>query len=140
MKQFPNNLKFKKYHKVNYFFNFTIEKKLFYPLNGEFGLQSLENGKIKFKHIEASRRTIKRGLSKTGKIWIKVFTNVPITKKPLAVRMGKGKGNISYWVAVIKKGQIIFEISGITYNKAKFLLNKSKTKLPIQTRMIKIIY
>lgn len=140
MKQCPNNLKFKKYHKVNYFFNFTLEKKLFFPINGEYCLQALESGKIKFKQLEASRRTIKRGLNKVGKVWIKIFTNVPVSKKPLAVRMGKGKGSISYWVAILKKGQIIFEISGVTNEKAKFLLNKSKTKLPIKTKIIKIIY
>lgn len=140
MKQFPNNLKFKKYHKVNYFFNLTLEKKVFFPSNGNYCLQSLESGKLRFKQIEASRRTIKRGLNKTGKIWIKVFTNIPVTKKPLAVRMGKGKGSISHWIAAIKKGQILFEISGISNNKAKFLLNKSKTKLPIKTKITKIIY
>jgi len=68
MKQFPNNLKFKKYHKINYFFNICLEKKMFYPLNGQFAIQSLQSGKIKFKQIEATRRTIKRGLNKFGKI------------------------------------------------------------------------
>jgi ribosomal protein L16/L10AE len=68
MKQFPSNLKFKKYHKINYFYNFTIEKKLFYPINGEYSLQCLESGKITFKQLEACRRTIKRGLSKVGKL------------------------------------------------------------------------
>lgn len=140
MKQLPNNLKFKKYHKVNFFFAINLEKKNFYPINGEYCLQCLESGKIQFKHIEASRRTIKRGLNKHSKLWIKLFTNIPITKKPLAVRMGKGKGNVSHWIAILKKGQIIFEISGITFNKAKFLLTKSKTKLPIRTKIIKLIY
>ena len=140
MKQFPNNLKFKKYHKINYFFIVTLEKKNFYITNGEYALQCLNNGKIQFKQIEATRRTIKRGLNKLGKIWIKIFTNIPVTKKPLAVRMGKGKGNISHWVGILKKGQIIFEISGLTFNKAKFLLNKSKTKLPIKTKIIKLFY
>jgi ribosomal protein L16/L10AE len=68
MKQFPSNLKFKKYHKVNYFYNATIEKKVFFPLDGEYGIQSLESGKIKFKQIEACRRTIRRGLTKMGKL------------------------------------------------------------------------
>jgi len=68
MKQFPNNLKFKKYHKINFFFNINLEKKNFYPLNGEYSLQCLESGKIQFKQIEASRRTIKRGLTKFSKL------------------------------------------------------------------------
>lgn len=140
MKQFPSNLKFKKYHKVNYFYNATIEKKVFFPLDGEYGIQSLESGKIKFKQIEACRRTIRRGLTKMGKLWIKLFTNIPITKKALASRMGKGKGNISHWVSIVKKGQVLFEISGISKNKAFFVLKKSKTKLPIKTKIAEIIY
>lgn len=140
MKQFPNNLKFKKYHKYNFFFNVNMEKKLFFPTNGEYSLQSIESGKIKYKQLEATRRTIKRSLNKTSKLWIKVFTNIPVTKKPLAVRMGKGKGNISHWIAIIKKGQVIFEISGLIENKAEYLLNKAKSKLPIKSKIIKTIY
>lgn len=140
MKQFPNNLKYKKYHKINYFYNFSIEKKVFYPILGEYSLQSIESGKITFKQLEACRRTIKRNIGKLGKLWIKIFTNVPISKKPLAVRMGKGKGTISYWIAKIKKGQIIFEISGLCKKKSLFILKKSKSKLPIKTKIIKIIY
>jgi len=140
MKQFPNNLKFKKYHKVNFFFSKSLEKKLFFPVNGEYGIQSLEAGKLQFKQIESCRRTIKRGLKKLGVLWIKLFTSVPITKKSIASRMGKGKGNIAYWIAPVKKGQILFEISGITYNKAIHILEKSKSKLPIKTKIVKVIY
>lgn len=140
MKQFPNNLKFKKYHKINYFYNISIEKKIFYLTNGQFGLQSLEAGKITFKQIESCRRTIKRGLNKMGKLWIKLFTNTPVTKKALASRMGKGKGNIAYWVAIVKKGQILFEISGVNKENAFIILKKSKSKLPIKTKKIEIIY
>jgi large subunit ribosomal protein L16 len=75
-----------------------------------------------------------------GKLWIKLFTNIPITKKALASRMGKGKGNISHWVSIVKKGQVLFEISGISKNKAFFVLKKSKTKLPIKTKIAEIIY
>lgn len=140
MKQFPNNLKFKKYHKNNYFYNYTLEKKNFYPVFGEYGLQSIESGKIKFKQIEACRRTLKRGVKKLGLLWIKLFTNVPVFKKSLASRMGKGKGNLAYWISPIKKGQVLFEISGLNLLKAEFILNKSKSKLPIKTKIIKIIY
>lgn len=140
MKQFPNNLKFKKYHKVNNFFSVVIEKKLFFPLDGEYGLQSLESGKLKFKQIEACRRTIKRGLSKTDNLWIKIFTDIPITKKPSSSRMGKGKGSVSHWVAAVSIGQILFEINVSNFNKALIILKKAKTKLPIKTKFIKIIY
>ncbi len=140
MKQFPNNLKFKKYHKVNNFFSINTEKKLFFPLDGEYGLQCIEAGKLKFKQIEACRRTIKRGLSKIDNLWIKIFTNMPITKKPSSSRMGKGKGSVSYWVAAVSRGQILFEISTLNFQKALFILRKAKTKLPIKTKFIKIIY
>ncbi len=140
MKQNPNNLKFKKYHKINFFYSISIEKKLFYPSDGEYALQSLEYGKMKFKQIEACRRTIKRGLNKLGKLWIKIFTNVQVSKKALASRMGKGKGNLSHWIALIKKGQILFEISGVNKETAFLILKKSKSKLPIKTKIAKIIY
>lgn len=140
MKQYPNNLKFKKYHKANNFFFINIEKKLFFPLDGEYALQCLEPGKLKFKQIEACRRTIKRGLLKKDNLWIKLFTNIPVTKKSISSRMGKGKGNVSHWVVAVKRGQILFEISTLKFEKALFVLTKAKTKLPIKTKFIKIIY
>lgn len=140
MKQFPNNLKFKKYHKINKFFTIVVEKKVFFPLDGEYGLQCLEAGKIKFKQIEACRRTIKRGLSKKDNLWIKIFTDIPVTKKPSSSRMGKGKGNVSHWIAAVSRGQILFEISISKINKALLIFRKAKTKLPIKTKFIKIIY
>ncbi len=140
MKQFPNNLKFKKHHKVNRFFTVGKEKKVFFPLDGEYGLQCLEAGKLKFKQIEACRRTIKRGLSKKDNLWIKIFTDAPITKKASSSRMGKGKGSVSHWIAAVSKGQILFEISISKINKALLILKKAKSKLPIKTKFIKIIY
>lgn len=140
MKQFPNNLKFKKYHKANYFYNKTKEKKSFFLTNGDYAIQSLESGKIHFKQIESCRRTIKRGLKKLGVLWIKLFTSIPVTKKSLASRMGKGKGNIAYWITPIKQGQVLFEISGVNHEKALYILGKSKSKLPIKTKIIKTIY
>ena len=140
MKQFPNNLKFKKYHKANNFFFKKIEKKIFFPFDGEYALQCLEAGKLKFKQIEACRRTIKRGLTKQDNLWIKIFTNIPITKKPSSSRMGKGKGNLAFWIANIKKGTVLFEISGLNMKKAEYVLEKSKTKLPVRTKITKNIY
>ncbi len=140
MKQYPKALKYKKYHKVNYFFSKIIENKKFFLVNGQYGLQSLEFGKIKYKHIESCRKTIKRGLKKLGILWIKLFTNIPVTKKPIAVRMGKGKGSLSHWIAPVKKGQILFEICGLNYKKALHIMTKSRSKLPIKTKIIKLIY
>jgi len=140
MKQFPSKLKYKKYQKYNFFYKETIEKNSFHLNSGEYGIQSIEWGKITFKQIEACRRTIKRGLKKLGLIWIKLFTNIPVYKKPLASRMGKGKGNLSYWISPIKKGEILFEISGVNKWKAKFILEKSRTKLPLKTKIIKNYY
>lgn len=96
MKQFPSNLKYKKYHKINDSYMYLLEKKNFFLYYGRFGIQSLDFGKLKLKQIEACRRTMRRGLKKRGKIFIRVFTNVPISKKPMGSRMGKGKGSISY--------------------------------------------
>lgn len=140
MKQSPSNLKYKKYHKVNNFYLVRTEKKLFTPVDGQFGLQAVEAGKLKFKQIEACRRTLKRGLAKTDKMWIKVFTNVAVTKKPIASRMGKGKGNIAHWIAPIAKGQLLFEVAIAKANKAKLIFKKAQTKLPIKTKFLKIFY
>lgn len=140
MKQYPGYLKYKKYQKLNSFNLKTIDKKNFFLHHGNFAIKSIESGKINFKQIESCRRTIKRGLKKIGNLWIKLFTDIPIYKKSLASRMGKGKGNLAYWIASIKKGTILFEISGLKMSKALYLLKKSKSKLPLKTKIIKNIY
>ncbi len=140
MKQYPGFLKYKKYHRVNYFYSYGFQQKTFYLLNGELAIQNIKPGKLTFKQIESCRRTTKRGLKKIGCMWIKIFTNIPIYKKSLASRMGKGKGNLSHWVAPVKKGTILFEISSLNIQKAYNILNKSKTKLPMKTKIIKTIY
>ena len=140
MKQYPSYLKYKKYQKLSSFKLKTIEKKNFYINNGNLAIKSLEPGKINFKQIESCRRTIKRGLKKIGYLWIQLFTNIPVYKKSLASRMGKGKGNLAYWIASIKKGTVLFEISGLNMKKAEYVLEKSKTKLPVKTKIIKNIY
>lgn len=140
MKQFPNSLKFKKYQKLNLFNLKSLEIKKFLLNYGSIAIQSLEYGKLKFKQIESCRRTLKRGLKKIGNLWIKLFTNIPVYKKSLASRMGKGKGNLAYWVVIVRKGMVLFEISGINWKKALNLLKKSKSKLPIKTKIITNIY
>lgn len=140
MKQYPKMLKYKKNHKIDSSFLYKIEDKNFYISFGEYGIQSLESSKIRFQEIESCRRTIKRGIKKLGYMWIKLFTNIPIYKKSLNSRMGKGKGPLKHWICRIQKGQILFEISGLNFIKSWNILNKSKTKLPMKTKITKIIY
>lgn len=138
MKQYPSNYKYKKNHKINKQYIKASIKKNFYLIQGLYGIQSLESGKILYKQIESCRRTYKRG--KQGNLIIKLFTNVAVTKKALATRMGKGKGNISHWMVPVKKGQILFESIDMGKNKTVFLLKKTKNKLPIKTRIIQFYY
>ena len=140
MKQFPNNLRYKKYHKVNFSFIFLLERKSFYPFFGNFGLQALSSGKLTFVQIEACRKILKRRTRHLGFLWIRVFTWVPVTKKPVGVRMGKGKGNLSYWMAPIKKGQILFEICGLDLFQSISALKKALSKLPIKVKIVKLKY
>jgi len=96
MKQNPSKMKFKKLHKANFAYSKIQDNKTFMLNFGLLGIQALHYGRLTYKQIEACRRAIRRGLKKTGNIWINVFTYMPITKKPIASRMGKGKGNISH--------------------------------------------
>jgi large subunit ribosomal protein L16 len=103
---------------------------------GEYGLQALEPGWITNRQIEAARVAMTRHISRGGKIWIRVFPDKPVTIKPAETRMGKGKGNPEYWVAVIKPGRIMFEIEGISRESAHEAIRLAGRKLPIKTRMI----
>jgi len=96
MKQLPSHYIYKKCHKANYSYIKLLDRKNFFSLYGLYGLQSLKYGKLTYKQIEACRRTIRRGLKKLGFLFIRVFTGTPVTKKPIATRMGKGKGSIVY--------------------------------------------
>jgi len=140
MKQLPSNYIYKKCHKANYSYIKLLDRKNFFSLYGLYGLQSLKHGKLTYKQIEACRRTIRRGLKKLGFLFIRVFTGTPVTKKPIATRMGKGKGAIVYWISIIKKGQIIFEIGGLTFLNAKDILKKCSNQLPFKTKMVKLFY
>jgi large subunit ribosomal protein L16 len=103
---------------------------------GEFGLKSLENGWIKNTQIEAARVILARQLHKGGKLWIRVFTDKAITKKPAEVRMGKGKGDIDHWVCVIKRGKILFELGGIPEEYARICFRLVAYKLPMKTKFV----
>lgn len=104
---------------------------------GEFGLQALEPGWVSARQIEAARRAIVRAMRRRGKIWIRIFPDKPVTKKPAETRMGKGKGNVEYWVAVVKPGRIIFEVGGgLPEDIAKEALRLAQYKLSIKTKII----
>lgn len=104
---------------------------------GEFGLKSLEPGWISSRQIEAARIAINRHVKRGCKVWIRIFPDKPITKKPAETRMGKGKGAPEYWVAVIKPGRVLYEMSGVTEDVAKAALRLAAYKLPVATRFVR---
>jgi large subunit ribosomal protein L16 len=103
---------------------------------GDYGLQALESVWITARQIEAARVTITRYMKRTGKLWIRIFPDKPVTKKPAETRMGKGKGNPEYWVCVVKPGRILFELGGISEKIAREAFRLGASKLPIKTRFI----
>ena len=103
---------------------------------GDYGLQAVENGWITSRQIEATRVAITRHMKRVGQVWIRVFPDKPITLKPAETRMGKGKGNPEYWVAVVKPGRILFEINGVDLDLAKKALGLGAAKLPFKTRIV----
>ena len=104
---------------------------------GEYGLQATTAGWIKSNQIEAARVAMTRHIKRGGKVWIKIFPDKPITKKPAETRMGKGKGAPEYWVAVVKPGRVLFEISGVAEDVAREALRLAGHKLPVQTKFVK---
>ena len=103
---------------------------------GEYGLKSMETGRITARQIEAARRAMTRHIKRGGKIWIRVFPDKPISKKPLEVRMGKGKGNVEYWVAQIQPGSMLYEMEGVTEEIAREAFKLAAAKLPLRTAFI----
>merc|ERR1712176_376274 len=104
--------------------------------NGMFGIKSLDSNFLTARQIEAARIAATRYMKREGQLWIKIFPDKPITKKPLEVRMGKGKGNVEYWAAVVKPGRVIFEIAGVPADVAKEALRLAAQKLPVKTKFI----
>jgi large subunit ribosomal protein L16 len=100
---------------------------------GEFGLKSLERGRLTARQIEAARRTISRHVKRGGKIWIRIFPDKPISKKPLEVRMGSGKGSVEYWIAQIKPGTMLYELEGVSEELAREAFRLAAAKLPLKT-------
>jgi large subunit ribosomal protein L16 len=103
---------------------------------GEFGLQAMESAWITARQIEAARITISRTVKRGGKVWITIFPDKPVTQKPAETRMGSGKGNPEFWVAVVKPGRVMFELAGVPEGLAREALTKAGHKLPIKTHVI----
>lgn len=103
---------------------------------GEIGLQALEPAWITARQIEAARVAIAKFLKKSGKVWVRIFPDKPVTKKPAETRMGKGKGNPEFWVAVVKPGRVIFELEGLSENEATEALRRAASKLPCKSHII----
>jgi large subunit ribosomal protein L16 len=104
---------------------------------GEYGLKATTRGFITARQIEAARRAITRYVKRGGKLWIRVFPDKPVTKKPVEVRMGKGKGNVEYWVAPIQPGRVLYEIQGVSEDQAREAFRLAAAKLAVQTTFVK---
>ena len=103
---------------------------------GQFGLKALEPERVTARQIEAARRALTRHMKRAGRVWIRVYPDVPVSKKPLEVRMGSGKGSVEYWVARVMPGRILFEVDGVSIEIAKEALTLAAAKLPIKTRFV----
>lgn len=103
---------------------------------GEYGLKAVERGRVTARQIEAARRAMTRHIKRGGKIWIRVFPDVPVSKKPLEVRMGKGKGNVEYWVCKIQPGRVLYEMEGVNESIAREAFRLAAAKLPFKTTFV----
>ena len=132
----PKRTKFRKAHKGRIHGNAKGGTALNF---GSFGLKALEPERITARQIEAARRAITRAMKRVGRVWIRVFPDVPVSKKPTEVRMGKGKGSPEFWAAKVKPGRIMFELDGVSEEIAREALRLGAAKLPIKTRFIQRI-
>jgi large subunit ribosomal protein L16 len=126
----PKRTKFRKQHKGR---NTGIAVRGSSVSFGEFGLKSVSRGRLTARQIESARRAINRHVKRGGKLWIRVFPDKPITKKPLEVRMGKGKGSVEYWVAQIRPGMMLYELQGVSEELAREAFTLAAAKLPLKT-------
>ena len=129
----PKKVKYRKPQKVNMR---GMSNSSNFVAYGSYGLKALEPGLISSRQIEASRISISRRVRKLGKMWIRIFPDRPMTKKPAETRMGKGKGSPEYWVAAVKPGRILFEIDGLDFDQAKETFRACSHKLPIKTKLV----
>jgi large subunit ribosomal protein L16 len=127
----PKRTKFRKQHKGR---NRGLAERGSSVSFGEYGLKAIDRGRLTARQLESARRAITRHVKRTGKLWIRVFPDQPISKKPLEVRMGKGKGSVEYWIAQIKPGSMLYEIQGVPEETAREAFKLASAKLPIRTK------
>ena len=133
----PSKPKFRKQHKGRIHGKTQSGSKLNF---GGYGLKAMSPGRINARQIEASRRAITREMQREGRVWIRIFPDVPVSKKPAEVRMGKGKGSVEFWVSRIHPGRILFEVDGISEDIAKKALMLGAAKLPVKSSFVKRMY
>ena len=129
----PKKTKFRKAHKGRIHGNAKGGSSLNF---GSYGMKALQPNRITARQIEAARRAITRHIKRQGRVWIRVFPDVPVTKKPVEVRMGKGKGAVEFWVCRVKPGRVMFELDGVSESLAKEAFELASAKLPIKTKFI----
>ena len=129
----PKRMKFRKMHKGR---NRGLANNGNQVSFGTFGLKATERGRITARQIEAARRAMTRHIKRQGQIWIRIFPDKPITNKPLEVRMGKGKGNVEYWVCQIQPGKMLYEMDGVAENLAREAFALAAAKLPVKTTFV----
>ena len=130
----PTRSKYRKAHKGRIHGKASRVANLNY---GAYGLKAIEPDRVLGKQIESARVALTRYMQRTGKVWSRIFPNIPVSKKPTEVRMGKGKGSPEFWACRVKPGRILFEVDGVTEEVAKIALYKASAKLPIKTKFIK---
>lgn len=130
----PKKTKYRKQHKGRNGGIATRGNKVSF---GEYGLKTIDRGRITARQIEAARRALTRHIKRGGKIWIRIFPDKPITKKPLEVRQGKGKGPVEYWVALVQPGKTLFEMEGVPEELAKEAFALAAAKLPVRTTFVR---
>ena len=129
----PKRTKFRKAHKGRIKGMAKVGTALTF---GSYGLKAMEPERITARQIEATRRAITRHMKRAGRVWIRIFPDIPVTKKPTEVRMGKGKGSVEYWAAKVKPGRVMFEIDGVAEPIAREALRLAAMKLPIKSRVV----
>lgn len=129
----PTRTKFRKAHKGRIHGLATSGSSLAF---GQYGLKAVEPDRVTARQIEAARRALTRHMKRFGQVWIRVYPDVPVTKKPLEVRMGSGKGGVELWVCRVKPGRILFEVDGVSVEIAREALSLAAAKLPIKTRFV----
>ena len=130
----PRQTKFRKMHKGR---NRGLAQNGNQVSFGEYGMKATTRGRITARQIESARRAMTRYIKRGGKIWIRIFPDKPISKKPLEVRMGKGKGNVEYWVSLVQPGKMLYEMSGVSEEIAREAFRLASAKLPVKTTFVK---